>query len=306
MWGPILAPTNNALTMRLFVDRKRYPNAASFPKKVWFYTVAQWTAKWRREPDFIVIGVQKGGTSSMYKYLESHPELKLSYRKQLHFFDKNPHRGMNYYMASFPLKSFNGKYKTGEASPYYIYHPHVPKRIKDALPKTKIIAMLRNPIDRAYSHYVMKVDQGWESIPTFEEAIDQEAQRIGPDFQRMVDDPGFYSNDVRNFSYLSRGHYYEQLKRWYDQFDRDQILVLNSEQFFADPMTGLRKVYDFVGISDYKPTDLKVHNKRFYSPMDPETRERLRQYYLPHNEKLYDLLGEQYDWDEPIVVERPS
>ncbi len=292
--------------MRLFVDRKRYPNAAPFHKKLWFRTVAQWTSGLRKKPDFIVIGVQKGGTSSMYRYLESHPGLKLSYRKQLHFFDKNPHKGLSFYLASFPLRAGNSEYKTGEASPYYIYHPHVPQRIMDALPETKIIAMLRNPIDRAYSHYVMKVDQGWEKTPTFEEAIDLEQSRISDDYQRMVDDPSFYSNDVRNFSYLTRGHYYEQLKRWFDIYNRDQILVLNSEAFFADPMTGLRKVYDFIGISDYKPKNLKVYNQRFYSPMEPETRERLRQYYLPHNEKLYDLLGEQYDWDEPIAVERPS
>ena len=292
--------------MRLFVDRKRYPNAAPFHKKLWFRTAAKWTSGLRKKPDFIVIGVQKGGTSSMYRYLESHPGLKLSYRKQLHFFDKNPHKGMGFYLASFPLRAGNNAYKTGEASPFYIYHPHVPQRILDALPETKIIAMLRNPIDRAYSHYVMKVDQGWEKTPTFEEAIDLEQQRISADYQRMVEDPSFYSNDVRNFSYLTRGHYYEQLKRWFDIYDRDQILVLNSEAFFADPMAGLRKVYDFIGISDYQPKDLKVHNQRFYSPMEAETRERLRQYYLPHNKKLYTLLGEQYDWDEPITAKRPS
>jgi hypothetical protein len=285
---------------------KRYPNAAPFWKKFLFKTYFQWTARQRRLPDFIVIGVQKSGTSSLYRYLETHPGLKLSYRKQLHFFDKQYHEGIRWYRACFPLKRGNESYKTGEATPYYIFHPHVPGRIKKHLPDTKFIAMFRNPIDRAYSHYQMKVWQGWEDAPTFEEAIDREEERIGEESKKIQADPNYYSKAHRNFSYLARGRYAEQLKRWYEHFDKDKILILNSEQFFDDQIRELRKVYDFIGLEDYIPANLKAYNQRPYSPIAPETRERLRAYFKPYNEEFFDLIGETYDWNEPLTLPAES
>jgi hypothetical protein len=278
---------------------KRFPNKTPLYKKLAFKTIRQWTSGWRKLPDFIVIGTQKGGTSSLYRYLETHPDLKLSYRKQLHFFDKFYFKGINWYRACFPISALNRSTITGEATPYYIIHPHAPKRMHQALPNVKLLLVVRNPIDRAYSHYQMKVDQGFEKIGSFEEAIAQEEARTGPELQKMLDDPTYYSRDYRNFSYLARGRYAEQLKRWLEFYPKDQIMVINSEHFFADPMKTLRRVYDFLGISDYKPQNLKVYNQRSYSNMEPATRKKLEAYFKPFNKEFYDLIGETYDWDDP-------
>ena len=254
----------------------------------------------RKLPEFIVIGAQKGGTSSLYRYLATHPELKLSYRKQLHFFDKFYRKGMDWYRACFPIASQSKGTIAGEATPYYVFYPYAAERIKKHLPEVKLLLVVRNPIDRAYSHYQMKVDQEIESIQTFEEAIEREEERIQPELEKMMANPNYYSGPYRHFSYLARGHYAEQLERWYSLFDKEQILVINSEHFFADPMKILRRVYGFLGISDFEPSGLdKIYNSRSYSKMNPETREKLRQYFEPHNKRFYQLIGETFDWDTP-------
>ncbi|MCB0619037.1 MAG: sulfotransferase domain-containing protein [Saprospiraceae bacterium] len=276
---------------------KRFPNAAPWWKKIAFGTIYQWTASWRKLPDFIIIGVQKSGTSSLYRYLEGHPGLKMSWRKQLHFFDQFYRKGIRWYRACFPLIATNRSTKTGEATPYYILHPHAAERMARHLPDIRLIVMLRNPIDRAYSHFQMKKDQGWETAATFEEAMDLEEDRLRPELDKMLSNPHYYSKQYRNFSYLTRGHYAEQLERWFNHFRREQLLIINSDRFFADPMAVLRETYEFLGLADHVPDNLKVYNQRQYEPMEPALREKLRAYYAPHNEKLYALLGERYDWD---------
>lgn len=271
-------------------------NLLQLPAKIHFHTIAKWTARQRVLPDFIIIGAQKGGTSSLFKYLEGHPELGLSYRKQVHFFDKLYHRGENYYRSCFPLRAFNRGKKSGEATPYYIFHPKAAGRIHRMLPNVKLIATLRNPADRAYSHYNMKVNQGWESVPTFEEAIAMEEERLREEWAKTETNDRYYSKKLRDFSYLARGRYAEQLQRYYALFPKENILVLPSELLFEKPQEALGRIYSFLGISEYQPKNLKVYNKRHYEAMLPETREKLTEYYKPLNEELFRLIGERFDW----------
>jgi hypothetical protein len=251
----------------------------------------------RKLPDFIIIGAQKSGTSSLYRYLEGHPELKLSYRKQMHFFDQFYRKGINWYRAGFPLEAFNRTTKTGEATPFYIFHPYAAERMHRHLSEVKLIVMLRNPIDRAHSHYQMKKDQGWETAASFEAALELEQTRIEPELEKMLEDPDYYSKVYRNFSYLARGRYYEQLQRWMKYYKRDQLLILNSDDFFADPQSVLNEVCTFIGIGEYSPANLRVYNQRQYASMKPETRAHLREYFEPHNQKLYQLIGRKFEWD---------
>ena len=276
---------------------KRFPNAAPWYEKLLFKTVNKWTAGWRRKPDFIIAGVQKGGTSSLYRYLEQHPDTKMPFRKQLHFFDRSWHRGFKHYQAAFPLRLFSKGKITGEATPYYFIHPRVAERIAQSLPDVKIILMFRNPISRAYSHYQMKKDQGWEPLATFEEAIEAEPGRIEPEWHKLQADPRYYSKTYRNFSYIQRGYYAQFLKEWYKHFPKDQILIMESNEFFADPMGNLRRVYAFLGLPDFQPPSLKAYNSREYQPINADTRQKLEEMFRPHNEALFELLGRRYDWD---------
>jgi len=172
------------------------------------------TAKYRRLPDFIIIGTQKGGTSSLFSYLRQHSQLKLSGVKEIHFFDSNYLKGTNWYKSHFPLKWVNFNKKTGEASPYYLFHPHVAKRVYDQCPKAKLIVMLRNPADRAYSHYMMQNKRKLDPLPTFEESIKAEDVRLIEETQKLLNNPGYKSFNHQKFSYLARGKYYSQIKKW--------------------------------------------------------------------------------------------
>ena len=138
-------------------------------------------------PDFLIIGTQRGGTTSLYNYLVEHPGIGAASIKEVHFFD-TPHfkQGLAWYRGHFPSafqryyveRSLKHGFVTGEASPYYLFHPHAPKRVAGLMPQMKLIVMLRNPVDRAYSHYHHEVAGGHEKLATFEEAIACEDERL--------------------------------------------------------------------------------------------------------------------------------
>ena len=172
-------------------------------------------------PDFLIIGAARSGTTSLYEYLIQHSSIHSAVGKEVYFFDKKYNKGINWYRSFFPSKfskiiisSLQKKsFLTGEATPRYLFHPHSPKRVHQVIPNVKLIVLLRNPIDRAYSHYQMEVDHGDEKL-TFEEAIEKEEERITTDLERMEKDENFYSVNFYRKSYLTRGKYFNQLKRW--------------------------------------------------------------------------------------------
>src|SRR6188508_1226206 len=116
------------------------------------------TAHLRQPPTFMIIGTQKGGTTSLHRYLDKHPDVTMALKKEVHFFDSFYFKGSDWYLAHFPLRSEAAQ--TGEASPTYIFHPEAPRRVYDAFPQVKLIALLRNPVDRAYSHHQMESGGG--------------------------------------------------------------------------------------------------------------------------------------------------
>ena len=147
-------------------------------------------------PDFLIIGTQRGGTTSLYNYLLARPQIAAATRKEVHFFDNNFHRGIPWYRAHFPsliqgdmAETIRGqRFITGEASPYYLFHPHAPARAALVVPKAKLIVLLRNPVDRAYSHYCRMVKKGRETL-SFEDALAQEEIRTRGEGQRLAADP---------------------------------------------------------------------------------------------------------------------
>ncbi len=245
-------------------------------------------AEQRQPPNFIIIGAQKGGTTSLYRYLTEHPEIGGASKKEVHFFDRSYDKGMDWYLAHFPRR---GEFPVvGEASPSYLFHPEVPGRVRRAVPDAKLIALLRNPVDRAFSQYQMNVRKGFEPLP-FEEAIDREPERL-----RLAADRS--TTQWRYSSYLARGLYAEHLEWWLAAFPRGQLLVLRSEDFFARPEEGLAEALAFLGLPPWRPDAFEVYNPGAYGGMRPETRARLAAFFAPHNRRLGELLGRDFGWDD--------
>jgi|GEM_PF-990910 len=261
------------------------------------------TSPLRLLPDFIIIGGQRCGTTSLYEYLTDHPDIIGARRKEVHFFDNSFHRGRRWYTAHFPLaverqvRRVRGRpLVTGEASPYYLFHPHAPRRIRRLVPSVKLIVLLRNPAERAYSHYHLSVKLGFETLP-FEQALEAEAARLNGELDRMITDERYYSRSHQHHSYLSRGIYAEQLATWFEVFPREQLLIVRSEDFYRDPDATIRQVADFIGVDHIPRSAYDVHNSGSYTRLDNATRQYLRDYYAPHNQRLSEFTGIDFGWD---------
>lgn len=258
------------------------------------------TNRLREIPSFIIIGAQRGGTTSFYNYMSGHPQFRPGILKETHFFDHYYQAGMGWYRAFFPIKSIDRKsgneaYITGEATPYYLFHPHVPGRIHKSLPGVKLIALLRNPVDRAYSHYHHMHKNGFEKL-SFEDAIAREKEILPGEISRIEAYKHYRSFAHQNYSYLARGQYVDQLINWYQFFPRNQILVLKSEEFSIHPLEILSKSFSFLGIKEYKPDRYQRYNASNYQEMNSATRSMLEDYFEPFNHRLYELLGIDFGW----------
>src|SRR5947209_13351977 len=175
------------------------------------------TSPLRLLPDFLIIGAQRGGTTSLYHYLRAHPAVHSSAVKDTHFFDKKFHKGVSWYRAHFPTrfeKAYARRFRhqdfvTGEASPSYLFHPHAPSRTARLLPHVKLIVLLRNPIDRAFSQYYHALALGHEKL-SFEEALEREQERTAGEYERVLAEAHYSSHAFKHLSYLSRGIYVDQ------------------------------------------------------------------------------------------------
>lgn len=263
----------------------------------------------RTQPDFIIIGAQRGGTTSLYRYLMEQPNIVPASKKEVHFFDNNFQRGISWYRGHFPysIQKYYAEHIhkqdliSGESSPYYLFHPLAPKRIAEVLPHVKFIVLLRNPIERAFSHYYLEVAHGCETLP-FEDAIACEEERTQGTEEKLASGKIFNSFNHLNFSYLARGIYADQLQLWFSLFSREQFLLLKSEEMYADPPATFKQTLAFLNIpylgaktlkKEYKP-----YNKSPYvdAKMRPEFRQRLVEYFEPHNARLYQLVGRDFGW----------
>jgi Sulfotransferase domain len=273
------------------------------------------TNAFRVLPDFIIIGAMRCGTSSLFNNLMKHPSAAPPLKKEPHFFDVNYAKGALWYRRYFPSvflriarKLSNKKFLTGEATPYYIFHPDIPRRIAKIIPRVKLIALLRNPVDRAYSHYELERRAGLETL-TFEEAIEKEQERIRGEGEKLLADEAYISEKHGVFSYCARGIYVDQLRNWTRYFPRDRILVLRSEDFFAEPAIVFSRVLDFLGLDHWEPKefekykgphmkDYKEYQGGSYVSMNPRTRDRLIEYFSPYNKNLYEFLGVNFHWED--------
>ena len=270
------------------------------------------TASRRALPDYLVIGAKKGGTTSVANWLLAHPQVmglvpRLQSAKSPHYFDVNYWRGRDWYLSHFPTTAARDRLAgrigaapvVGESSPYYLFHPAAPHRIAETVPDARLIAILREPVSRAYSNYWDRRATRTEDLSTFEEAIAAEPGRLAGVSDELLADPHGYSADHDFHAYVRRGEYADQLQRYLDVFGREQLLVLTLDELHEDAAGSFRTVQRHLGLQDHTlETSLKEHNVRRsdYPRIDPATRDRLREHYAPHNAALEQLLGRSLGW----------
>ncbi len=292
----------------------------SLPKPAYQFAVGRYNSlrtlarrnpgRGRLLPDFVIIGAAKAGTTSLYGWLSEHPFVAPASQKEVHYFDYNYYRGEDWYRAHFPLARDRAAFAaehgrpfvTGEASPPYMAHDWAPERLARRLPEAKLLVTLRNPIDRAYSQFQMSRREGEEPLESFIDAVNAEAGRLAPELARTAVDRRYNSWPIGCWSYLMRSRYAEQLERWLRLFPRHALHVLTLEELSTDPQATLDRVHGFLDIPAHRYDDLKPLHTATYDAITPEIRARLADYFRPHNERLYHLLGTDLGWEDASAV----
>jgi hypothetical protein len=263
------------------------------------------TSGFRLLPSYVVVGAQKGGTSALYEYLARHPLVGRSTNEEVQYFSLNYARGTAWYRGHFPTRAraalvrrrYGRDLITGESSPYYLFHPHALDRLRELLPDAKLIVVLRNPVDRAYSQYNHSRQMGYEPLETFEAGLAAEPERLDGEPERMLADPLYNSFSHYNHSYLARGLYVEQLERLYSIFDERQILLERADDLLRDTDAVYARTLEFLGLPPQRLSHYPPQNTRRYPPMSPTTRGRLVEYFTEPNERLYAFLGRDLGWE---------
>lgn len=258
------------------------------------------TAGFRMEPSFMMVGASRCGTTSLFAALSAHPQVfRPTVNKGVNYFDLNYHRGPDWYRGHFPIARLARRRVPGavsfEASGYYLFHPFALERVAGDLPSTKLVAMLRDPVERAFSAFKHETARGFE-WETFEQALDLENERLVGEVERMAQDPTYESFAHRHQTYLHRGQYSEQLERARILFPRNQIHIIESEVFFAEPAREYRRLLEFLELDPFEPTHFDKRNARPSSPMPAPLHERLTAHFKPYDERLSEILGRRPVW----------
>lgn len=255
-------------------------------------------------PDFLLVGAQRCGTTSLFRALLSHPHvLRANFLKGVNYFDVAHERDLSWYRAHFPLVATARRHaapghdraQVFEASGYYMFHPHAPRRIAETLPEVKIVAMVRDPVERAFSAYKHEFARGFETEP-LERALALEDARIAPELDRMLRDPGYQSAIYRHQAYRRRGQYAEQLQRFVDLLGEHRVHVVQSELFFTQPEDEYARLLGFLGLPSVMPASFDRYNPRPSAPLDPSVAARLREHFEPHDAALERFLDAQPSW----------
>ena len=280
-------------------------------KEIVFFLLLHSAVLGYSDPDFLIIGAMRSGTTSLYNYLVQHPNVlpalnvnpknnEIKNEKGLsHFFVTDFDRGIDFYRNQFPSKSADKI--TGEKAPMYLFFPGVAERVRQSYPNIKLLVILRNPIDRMFSNYRRY------GTKTFEKFLRQKnTEGLGSKLRR--DDIKWVKKKISNLRISSKGRmqniflefgkYAEQLERWLKVFDRSQFLILIFEEFVADPEYHMNKVFEFLELPKYK---LRRYTKSNASSvrveMKEETRRYLGKYFKPQNKRLERLFNRKLPWN---------
>lgn len=273
-------------------------------KRILSFRFRELTASFRMLPNFLIIGAQKCGTTSLYAHLTQHPNVSSAFAKEVRYFNDHFEKGDNWYKAHFPTVHY-GKHMTkrlgsplitGEGEPSYLPNPVVPQRVLELTPDIKLIVMLRNPVSRAYSHYQHRFSRGRE-LRTFEEVVATDKEVLMNGFDNLPAG-NFKSLGHLHYSYLPRGIYVNQMRNWMTVFPKEQFLVIRAEDFFADTQGIYDEALAFLGLSEHRLEEQNRRNVGKYSePMSPATKQDLIDYFQPHNQRLNEYLDRDFAWD---------
>jgi len=259
------------------------------------YVQNYWDSGKVKGPDFAILGAQKCGTTSLYEYIAQHPHFLPSIRKEIDFFSVRYDKGIDWYLAHFPPTPDDTSYFTGEASTSNLDYPQVAERFYQHFPDLKFIALLRNPVDRAFSHYnhILRFHPG-EETRTFEEAVDEEI-----DFINQLDEPRILEVVAKRAhrGYLLRGLYFYYIQHWMTVFPRERFLILESEDFYANPRETMGQVFEFLEVLPHHSDRYAKYNSGSYSSgISKEMRSKLSDFFCTYNSKLEELLGFEFNF----------
>ena len=266
------------------------------------------TARFRTQPDFLIIGAQRSGTSSLYKWLSRHPNVVGSLRKEVEYFSVDYTKGESWYRAHFPLtlrrrlaQTMGRPWQTFEATPDYLFDPRAPQRVAAMLPNVKLVVLLREPASRAVSHYHHSVRHHLEELD-LETALQAEHDRLAPEWGLIDADPAYQALPFRRFSYVARSRYGEQLERWFARFPSERMLVMRSEDLFADPAASFRTIQTFLELPEWEPPEFRNYSYTnplvgSYDPPEESVTDFLAGELEEPNQKLVEMLGTSFSWD---------
>lgn len=274
-----------------------------------------WIARFRRPlsrlcvlPDVLLIGASKCGTSSMAAHLSAHPDCMPPFYKEVRYFDSSRIPAADYdgFRAHFPTVVRRGAKQlvsgrrawTADFSPTYFDHPHAPRRVFEVLgSEVRLVLMLRNPVDRAYSQYRFQRGIGNEREEDFAKALDLEASRVAGEAERRRADEAYDGERLVKFGYVTRGLYRQHLESWHRYFDPSQLWIVRFEDFASDPQQVFDGVCDFLEVPRQRIRN-QIHNaSKLRRAMPPGVRARLVERFRPHNRELSEYLARDFDWD---------
>jgi hypothetical protein len=255
------------------------------------------THSWRELPSAVIVGAQKAGTTQLYSCLVRHPRCFGGVKKELQYFSKLANRPLGWYQAQFPLSRTVAR--VGglciEASPSYLPSPAALRLMHDVLPSARIIVLLRDPVERAFSHYQHYKTRHRESREfgrAVRDAIHENTERFGRD-------PWLHGASAPLLDYVARGYYALQLGLLWNLYPRNQVLVIDSADLFEDTNGVCQRVFDFIGLDRRDVSPSKIYNRGYYrEKIDPATAELLREHYRAHDRRLADVTGQTFRWME--------
>lgn len=241
-------------------------------------------------PTVILAGAMRGGTTSLFSWLAQHPQVVASQRKEVHFFDLEFARGPDWYRRQFA----GGRHpalRRLEATPYYMFEPRVPQRMRDLIPDARIVCLLRDPVERALSHYLKNRRDGREPL-SFSDALSAEDERMEGEEERLLADPAYRSRVHQHYSYRRRGYYADQIQRLHSHFPKEQILLVDAGALFAHPARTVARVVSFLGLDPWEPRSFPVRNATSReSPLSESERARWTAHFAPHERRLESMIG---------------
>ena len=289
--GGVASPEPKSDSPRKPVDRFTRPHGS------WIDPPAgnRLTASVRIAPSFLILGAQRSGTTSLYRYLAQHPRIFPALRKEVHYFDFQYDKGRRWYLAHFPTATSrfrgNGRPVTGEATPYYLVHPLAPQRVWEFNPAMKLIVILRDPVERAFSHYNHEVRRGVETLD-FRDAVDAEPERLSGADGLLRRAPHYYSYSHHHFSYFDRGRYAHHLQAWLDRFPLRQLLILKSDEMFLDANRVANEVFAFLDLPPHRlPLEEAPAPASNTPAVERKLRKRLEAYFAADQERLQELVS---------------